>query len=187
METRLQKPARFTAEGVSSPPPLVVTLGPPPRPRPVCRVVRPSLPGPPSWARKGPQSTIARTQGCGVPGTGRLPAEKALVSSASSEEHYSHFGLNPSRLTRHSCRPTGPASLPPWFNPHGELTGGATPEPVLGMGKQRSADSSGTRGQKLPRFSHFWGPGALAACRVSISRLSPGSAAPRLCRALWGR
>lgn len=151
---------------------------PPPRPRPVCGVVRPSLPGPPSWALKGPQSTITCTQGCGVPGTGCLPAEKALVSSASSEEHYSHFGLNSSWLAYHSCRLTGPASLPPWFNSHRELAGGATTEPVLGMGKQRSAGSSGTRRQKLPRFSHFWGPGTLATCRVYVSRSSPGLGSP---------
>lgn len=41
LETRLQKPAWFTA-----PSPLVVTLGPPPRPRPVCCVVRPRLVAP---------------------------------------------------------------------------------------------------------------------------------------------
>lgn len=46
LETRLQKPARFTAEGVSSLAPLVVTLGPPPCPRPACFVVRPSLQAP---------------------------------------------------------------------------------------------------------------------------------------------
>lgn len=64
------------------------------------------------------------------------------------------------------------------------LTGnsrGATTEPVLQMRKQRSEGSSGTRGRDtamLPRFCQLWGPGALAASRMSVSRSSPRLGSP---------
>lgn len=180
LEMRLQKPARFTAEGVSSPSPLIA----PPRPRPVGGVVRPSLPGPPSWAPKAPSlapgAVVSRVPDVSLRRRPLFPQlhqrniipilalilPGLLVTAAGSQaQHLSLPGLT---LTGNS---QGVLPLSPCW--------------VWGSRGQRVHQGLGARS--------FLGSPTLGGLALSppagctSSGRAPGSAAPRLCRALWGR